>query len=375
MGMAASQARLLSITARIHDLEFEGQSIQNAKLQLANHSDQAYEDYLEALDATTMTIATINNSGQTSTIPATFNNLCSKNRVQAADGSQYALRDSKGRLIVEDGVARAYDNFKKYGNDDSRYFALYMLNGESLQAVQNLGTTLNNKMQETEESIYSSTAESDKSDKLIALHQKLQELTGSSNIYDKTNVKKENLNEYELNLNAYKNELYKSHADKIWKTASNDRTAEDLDMDMFDYYARLYEQISSCGGCTPISAYNGIDGDAANNSDWLQAMVKCGKITIETVKTNKYGEISFNGTSPSSDTSLGYTQTTLIDETALAKAEAKYEHDLKEINKKDKAYDLSLAKLDTERSALTKEYESVQKVIEENIERSFGIFS
>ena len=62
MGMAASQARLLSITARIHDLEFEGQSIQNAKLQLANHSDQAYEDYLEALDATTMTIATINNS-------------------------------------------------------------------------------------------------------------------------------------------------------------------------------------------------------------------------------------------------------------------------------------------------------------------------
>ena len=59
----------------------------------------------------------------------------------------------------------------------------------------------------------------------------------------------------------------------------------------------------------------------------------------------------------------------------LAKAEAKYEHDLKLIDKKDKQYDLSLSKLETERSALTTEYDSVKKVIEDNIERTFGIFS
>ena len=35
MGMAASQARLLCITARIHDVEYQAQAIQNAKLQLA----------------------------------------------------------------------------------------------------------------------------------------------------------------------------------------------------------------------------------------------------------------------------------------------------------------------------------------------------
>ena len=61
--------------------------------------------------------------------------------------------------------------------------------------------------------------------------------------------------------------------------------------------------------------------------------------------------------------------------TAVAKAEAKYEHDLKQINQKDKQFDLSLSKLETERTALTTEYESVKKVIEENIERTFGIFS
>ena len=56
MGMAASQARLLTITARMHDVEYQAQSIQNAKIQLATQSDQVYQNYLEALDATTLTI-------------------------------------------------------------------------------------------------------------------------------------------------------------------------------------------------------------------------------------------------------------------------------------------------------------------------------
>ena len=52
-----------------------------------------------------------------------------------------------------------------------------------------------------------------------------------------------------------------------------------------------------------------------------------------------------------------------------------YENALRNINKKDKEYDLTLSKLETERSALTTEYDSVKKVIQENIDRTFGIFS
>ena len=47
MGMAASQARLLCITARIHDVEYQAQAIQAAKVQLATQSDQVYQEYLE----------------------------------------------------------------------------------------------------------------------------------------------------------------------------------------------------------------------------------------------------------------------------------------------------------------------------------------
>ena len=46
MGMAASQARLLTITARMHDVEYQAQSIQNAKIQLSTQSDQIYQNYL-----------------------------------------------------------------------------------------------------------------------------------------------------------------------------------------------------------------------------------------------------------------------------------------------------------------------------------------
>ena len=59
----------------------------------------------------------------------------------------------------------------------------------------------------------------------------------------------------------------------------------------------------------------------------------------------------------------------------MRKAEAKYEHNLSKINAQDKKYDLSLSKLETERTALTTQYDSLKKVIDDNIERTFGIFS
>ena len=63
MGMAASQARLLCITARIHDVEYQAQSIQNAKTQLATLSDAAYQEYLRELEDTTLTISGFDGNG------------------------------------------------------------------------------------------------------------------------------------------------------------------------------------------------------------------------------------------------------------------------------------------------------------------------
>ena len=136
MGMAASQARLLCITARISDVEFQAQSIQHAKLQLATQSDQAYKEYIEALDAQSLELRAIDgNSGEQSTVTATFNNLCSRYRLNPAanNGYEYALKDARGRLIVEDEVAAGYQDFvQNCGYKNAEAFALYMIYGKDV---------------------------------------------------------------------------------------------------------------------------------------------------------------------------------------------------------------------------------------------------
>mgnify|MGYP007070243079 CR=1 FL=1 len=127
MGMAASQARLLTITARLHDIEYQAQSIQNAKVQLATQQDQIYQDYLAALDATTLTVKDYTGA----VIAATFNNLTGPNAVQVNGNGKYAFYDSRNRLIVSEEIKSAYDTYKNAGYADDPYmFAMYMVNPE-----------------------------------------------------------------------------------------------------------------------------------------------------------------------------------------------------------------------------------------------------
>lgn len=371
MGMAASQARLLSITASIHDVEYQAQSIQNAKIQLATQEDQVYQEFLAAQESTTLTINMLSNDGQTSTVTANFNNLCSKNRVNSADGNKYALYDEYGRIIVEDEVADKVGNF-----DDEYAFAMYMTDQTFAQAIGNPeDDDYSEKFRTAEEAVYQ-RKEKDLPDKVKNLHAKLEKFTGGSDIYDSTKVSDEDKEEYEKTLDNYKKALYKYAFSDIASELYQDD--DDFDSEefsekkgLFDYYVELFEKIQAAPGYISIEEFNGPDGDASNNSDWLQNMIKSGKITITATQRN--GESK--DICPGSDISLGYTQTTQIDNSAYAKAEAKYEHDLRQLDKKDKAFDLDLSKLETKRAALTKEYDSVKTVIKDNIERTFGIFS
>ncbi len=50
MGLSASQARLLHLTARMHDIEYKAQNLEAQKLQMANESTQVYKEYENALN-------------------------------------------------------------------------------------------------------------------------------------------------------------------------------------------------------------------------------------------------------------------------------------------------------------------------------------
>ena len=374
MGMAASQARLLAITARIHDVEYQAQAIQNAKMGLANLSDQAYNNYLAALDAETLTIKDFEGNA----IVANFNTLCSRNAVQPAGDFKYALKDSKGRLIVSDDIKEKYDEFMaSNGTKDPYTFAMYvtnskfklkqtsLVNGENSQPKHGIDIC-NAKVLEL--------AENSDIESISLIKEKYDTLT-TELASDSDN--KEKQNELAQVKETLKHRVYRAYAEDIYAELSGEDYEEgDFNEEDFNYYVGIFKQIQASGGCVSIADYDGVNGDAANDSDWLQMMLKCGKITIDTAtfdKTN--GAVKFNATGVSSDTYLEYATTSSIDKKALAKAEAEYEHACHDIDQKDKKFDLDLTRLETERNALTTEYDSVKKVIQENIERTFGIFS
>lgn len=118
MGMAASQGRLLFMTARISNNEFEQQSVAYSKQRLADDSQEANDRYLEALQATQYQVLTGYNGDSATYEPVTYNQLTALNSVAAR--KQYIVSDNKGQILVTDKIARAFDpNYKATGKNAS----------------------------------------------------------------------------------------------------------------------------------------------------------------------------------------------------------------------------------------------------------------
>ena len=93
MGMSASQARFLSITARMNDVEFKSQNISNTKIRLADESEQVSKKYTEALNKQKFSY-TDWSSGTAQKIDLNSANL--KNAL----ADKFKLVDAQGRQVV-----------------------------------------------------------------------------------------------------------------------------------------------------------------------------------------------------------------------------------------------------------------------------------
>lgn len=101
MGISASQARLLTITARLTSNEYESQQISNAKMRLAIKSEQASSEYIAALNTKQFMFTTYDAKGNATTEELTPNAL-----YQYADmKNQYALVNSSGQMLVSSADA------------------------------------------------------------------------------------------------------------------------------------------------------------------------------------------------------------------------------------------------------------------------------
>ena len=365
MGMAASQARLLTITSRLHDVEFQAQSIQNAKTQLATQSDQVYQEYIDALNSETLTLKDNNNN----LVVANFNVICGPNAVETAN--QYAILNEKGQVIVDDDFAADYNEYKENGGDlnDPYAFAMYILGGS---LMGNVGGDFEDELANAKDAVAEDYVKN--GGKIAAYKYSMDKILEKAEDGEYNNLTDEEKDDYDAIEKSYNYELFK-HADEIYEYATKEN---DFSQSEFDYLVNTFKKVQAGGnGCIAISEYNGdMGGNAATDSDWLKQQFDSGKFSIEICdKDKKNGEFTFNTTSVSTDTYLSSTATSSVDSKALKIAEAKYEHDTKEIDAKDKKFDRDLSKLETERTALTTQYDSVKKVISDNIERTFGIFS
>ena len=377
MGMSASQARLLALKSRIHDVEYKAQSIQAKKLQLANFSDAAYDKYLDALDATTLTIKRADNS----VIPATFTNLCSSQGVKNSNYKGYSIRDEQGRLIVEQDV---YEKLQSGKASDAYEFAALMLGVHP----ENLDKGLATQEKEAYDSYVNDNPKSelkDGHDNLVSLLKQADPTVDIENIdvFDDKQVQDvlDETGDYDLKedikayLQEFKFDLYRAKGADIVSGAGAG-TKEDYDAGLFNYYANIYKQAQTDGYVSIETFNNEAQSGATNNNEWLNEQILSGRFTIESYSVNNdTGVLDSDSVMVGAQTDITYSNRTEIDKTELARAEAEYEKAMKDINAKEKRYDHELAKLDTERQALTTQIDSLKTQISDNIERTFGIFS
>jgi len=277
MGLAASQSRLLSLTARLSDLELQAQSISNAKIRLSDMSAAASKTYSDALDKETMKVYSgLQNNGTSSYIEATAKNLTTYGAISSTDKQRF-IKDSSNKVLVTTAVGNAYDS----ANGVSNTFL----------------------------------------DKIVGYHDE----------------------------------------------ASATAAGKTYDSGAITYNTNVYNEIKESGG------WNNPGDTNMSDKDWLSAQIENGNIflyefdsTAGSSGTGDYTNVSW--------TSGDATLQEVSDTTQTAKAEAVYDTTMASIQAKDKRFDLNLTTIDTEHTAIQTEIDSVKKVIDKNIERSFKIF-
>lgn len=260
MGLASSQARLLTLTARQHSVEYAAQRIEAQKLQLANESDQVYNTYLERLDASKVQYRRVESDGSIAYDDATFGKLFENYYLFNVDG------------VICKSFQEVKDALKEKRDIDITADDYYTV----LSALIQEGLVVLMEVKGDPESGYE---------------------------YDKDN-------------------------------AQITFTPPEYDPEHPDVNPKITYSIS----------------DPANE-EYVYKVFANSSISTST----KVSEMS--------------------DEKELKKAEAQYEADMNRINAKDARYDTQLSQLETERNAIKTEIDTLKTVANDNVERTFKIFS
>ncbi|MBE7707926.1 MAG: hypothetical protein E7Z88_04365 [Cyanobacteria bacterium SIG27] len=340
MGLAASQARFLGLTARKSNVEYNVQQINQQRVALSNEVMGLYDEY-NKLEVPTPPV--VNDYMKTTyTLDSTYENYEIENFAKIPDGQYAGYYDVS--LTWEEEVAKAYS----YSARDSVITAQKGANGYSYLNFQ-LGT---------ESYIYDETNPNNSTiTKITSDYEKYQ---GLNTIMKEQGVTSGTYYMYLKNGIAY----YTSE-DDLDSTAFEDVNGKNVYYGTytFDYQGSQKKPYSAKAIAALTQESNGRLS------------------TIQIIESEDLPEL----------VNKNYSISTKQEEDALAHEEATnnynyqkqlYEREVDRINAKteklqeeDRALELQIAQLDTEHTALSTEMESVKKVIEDTMDSVFKTFN
>ncbi len=369
--MAASQARLLSITARLTDNENNGQALSYSKQRLADETEQVNAAYIEALAATKLTVLTGFNGSIPNYTDISYALMTGYETV--ACGKQYVITNNKGAVLVTKDVARAFEN----GNGDfNKFLAAFGITQCDLDMQNATKDEKDEKVHEAWDAYFKSVGlsfydhEHDDENPSIEFGFKsfsnapfdgyaTYNYGGTVKALNFDGATKEQRQLYDYAVALTEAVYGNSNSAGTMKTPGKDSEVNGL----ITYYRNIFDKMATCGYYTENDESKTIKDDS-----WFEQQLKDGKLLLEYFSTN---DNKFVSTTLSDDDVIQEVE----DERKVALVEAKYTKDTMALESKDKKIDLELKKLDSEHNALQTEYDSVKNVIDKNVEKSFSMFS
>ncbi len=343
MGMAASQARFLGLTARKTNVEYEGQQVNQQRTTLSNQSANYYNQLL----------------GMTVPVPPSTADY-TKTVYTFEDGN---LSNSITSLIAQANGEYLVSYVSSWTNDFAPVSA-----GSAIITKDNAG---NHYVGSTELRVLGEDIQADGT------------YTGDDEYLNSlSQEQRKNLLEEEKQYIKMLNDKYCGGTDEDWYVRYVLNTSTETWTPMFYRKDQVDDAIYSDEG-TSQSNINAYTIGSAQETEEIKGVTA----RLEKDTTGRYTSITLYSDTDHPVT-YALTTNTLTDQDAYDDAMNQYEYDkyqydqsIQEINAKieiiqaqDKNLELRLKQLDTEQDAIQTEMDAVQKVIEKNTESTFKTF-
>ena len=357
MGMAASQARFLSLTARKTNVEYEGQQINQQRTTLSNESSNYYSQLCNMVVPTppssedfTKTTYSFVDGSETNTI----------NSLIAQKDGMYILNYTQS-YETENVVANGAVVTTRQLAQDGNY--TYYVGSTPLREMKP-------GMQADDPAIandpYLSTLESSQRQEVLRMEDQYISMLSEKYGMNEWFVK------YQLNSNTGSYEPVFYNKDQVVNADYSDKT----DTSLSGIKSYVYGQTTETREVKNAQAR--VEQDTSGRY-----------VSVFIYETNADGSIKVDDKGNQIGTEYNLTATTQSDDRAYNDAmnqynynKAKYDQDIQAINAKieiiqgqDKDLELRLKQLDTEENAISTEIDAVKKVIQKNVESSFKTFN